>query len=307
MYEKLKAILGQINSDGNFDPDHVVPVVKEFLQREQKANDFDINNRFKKDDGEFTLLHVAAQNDYVKVLKALLAGGADVNAKDHKERTPLHLAAKKDDGDFTLLHIAAQNGYVKVLNALIKADADVNAKDNEEKTPLHLAALNGHTDVIKALLAGGAYAYAIDNNKKIALIYARDKGHVNAADALRSHTYSDTTPGAGKNVNGEAEYSHRVTILHQDPREGRKQRFKPIIAGAVAFCATAAFEAFILALIIAKGDFPVELFPIAIAVLVIAAVSLITGTIAYKAFEPRTQVNAVDADIANSDKGYIAE
>lgn len=253
MYEKLKAILGQINSDKNFDPDHVVPVVKEFLQGEQKANDFDINNRFEK-----------------------------------------------GDGYFTLLHIAAQNGYVKVLNALIKAGADVNAKDNEGKTPLHLAALNGHTDVIKALLVGGAYTYAMDNNKKIALIYANDKDHVDAADVLRSvHIYLNDISGAGKNGYGNV---YEAETLHQDL--AKKQRFKQIGAGVVAFCATAAFEAGVLALIIEKGAFPVEPLAITLAVLTIAAVSLITGTIAYKAFEPRAQVNA--ADITNSSKGHMA-
>ena len=43
-------------------------------------------------DGE-TALHVAAQQGKHELVEALLANGANVNARDNKGRTPLHLAS----------------------------------------------------------------------------------------------------------------------------------------------------------------------------------------------------------------------
>ena len=68
----------------------------------------------------------------------LISKGADVNAKDKDERTPLHLAA--------------QYGHTEIVELLLKKESiDVNAKDKDERTPLHFAALNGHTDTVKHL------------------------------------------------------------------------------------------------------------------------------------------------------------
>ncbi len=68
-------------------------------------------------------LHYAAHN--ANVIQLLVDHGANVNIKDGKGRTPLH--------------IAAVMAYMEGIQALIKNGADVNAVDDEGNTPLMLA------------------------------------------------------------------------------------------------------------------------------------------------------------------------
>jgi cytohesin len=111
-----------------------------------------------------TPLHLAV--NYPEVVKVLVANGADINAKDERDETPIHLAATEGDKqvvDLLLaagadidLHLTADTGYVEKVKQLIAAGADVNARDNDARTALYLAVLRGHTDVVEALASSGA-------------------------------------------------------------------------------------------------------------------------------------------------------
>ena len=76
------------------------------------------------------------------VVAALMAAGADVNAKDKLGRTALHYAAF--------------GGYEAIVAALIAAGADVNAKNENGETLLYLAARECHATITAALRAAGA-------------------------------------------------------------------------------------------------------------------------------------------------------
>jgi ankyrin repeat protein len=86
-------------------------------------------------------LNAAGRGDLAAV-EALLAKGADVNAKDAF--------------GMTALEAASETGHLDVVQALIDRGADVNAKDNGGLTALIRASLLGHLDVVQALIAKGA-------------------------------------------------------------------------------------------------------------------------------------------------------
>jgi hypothetical protein len=85
-------------------------------------------------------LFKAAEDGKADVIQALISQGADVNARNGKEATPLHYAA--------------MNGHLSAVMTLLGANADVHAHATKgpRLTPLHLAAGGGHSDVINALL-----------------------------------------------------------------------------------------------------------------------------------------------------------
>ena len=72
---------------------------------------------------------------------ALVDRGADVDARDEAQATPLHDACVK--------------GHINVVNKLLDMGADVNARDDIQSTPLHYAC-NGHMDVFMTLVNRGA-------------------------------------------------------------------------------------------------------------------------------------------------------
>lgn len=111
------------------------------------------------------------------LMDLLLAGGAEVEPKDKRDRTPLFFAAQHGDG-------------TKVA-ALLTRGADARARDNEGNTPLHLAAspagseaTPGMKDVITALLDAGAEVNARNAAGKIPLHDAQNYLPKDAVEVL---------------------------------------------------------------------------------------------------------------------------
>jgi ankyrin repeat protein len=84
-------------------------------------------------------------------VKALLANGAEVNAKDNYGYTALMAAA------------ASRRGHPEVVEALLAKGAEVNVKNEDGRTALMSASSAGKAEVVQLLLAKGADVNAKDN------------------------------------------------------------------------------------------------------------------------------------------------
>ncbi len=151
-------------------------------------------------------IHDAANEGDLAGVQAELDKGADVNAKDNRERTPLHNAAvyghneiaelliangadvnakDKDRFGSTPLSKAVIEGHNEIVELLIAAGADVNAKDVVGRTPLFYA--TDHKEIAELLIANGADVNATDNDGWSVLDMATRLGHPELADLLRKH------------------------------------------------------------------------------------------------------------------------
>ncbi len=89
-----------------------------------------------------TPLHVAAEEGNVKIVKILLANGANVHDQDNAGRTPLY--------------IAAQFGSVEAARLLLDLGANANALDHEHFSPLHKAIRSRSESLARLLLEARA-------------------------------------------------------------------------------------------------------------------------------------------------------
>jgi ankyrin repeat protein len=128
---------------------------------------------------------------------AAIEGGADVNARDYKGRTPLmwtvyfssedhdiiplilkggaDVNARDEEGK-TALILASDSGDPQKAFILLKNGALVNERDNEGWTALmNAAAFNANPEIVSVLLEGGADINAADNEGWTALMRAADR------------------------------------------------------------------------------------------------------------------------------------
>jgi ankyrin repeat protein len=86
-------------------------------------------------------LHYAAANDHKEIAELLIEKGADLNAKDV--------------GDGTPLFSAVYYGHKEIVELLLANGADVNAKGNYGKTPLDEAIKWKHPETADLLRKHG--------------------------------------------------------------------------------------------------------------------------------------------------------
>src|SRR2546425_309562 len=122
------------------------------------------------EDGHTELMRAALQGDTAAV-KSLLAGGAEVNAKDNEGRTALMFAVT--------------NLHSETARELLEHGADVNASAHDGGTALMLAASSGDIESVRALLSKGADSSdRYVRNGKTALTLAKENNHVNIVELL---------------------------------------------------------------------------------------------------------------------------
>jgi ankyrin repeat protein len=139
------------------------------------------------------------------IIHNLIAGGADVNAKNHIDETSLWQAISKQK---------ASSNRIEAVDALIEAGAEVNeaCASDYDLTPLILTAVMGNDDVCERIISAGADVNAQDGNGDTALIYARcfknpvamSKILIAAgADIRTTNNYGATALSAAKHGNND--------------------------------------------------------------------------------------------------------
>jgi TPR repeat protein len=148
-------------------------------------------------------LQDAAKAGDVESLKALLAKGADINAKDGDGITALVWAAIRSQpaaadlllangatvdaatsDSSTALLFAARSGETDIVRALLRKGADVNARNSSGITALQLAAKGSLADPVRALLEGGADPNPADDAGYTPMYYAAASGNLAIATQL---------------------------------------------------------------------------------------------------------------------------
>jgi len=94
-------------------------IIYEYLDNKLISHYYRVENK----DDTLSLIHTAAINGEVEVMKILLDANVDKEARDNKNQTPLHYAA--------------EYGRIEVVRMLLDANVDKEAKDIYGQTPLY--------------------------------------------------------------------------------------------------------------------------------------------------------------------------
>ena len=120
-----------------------------------------------------TLLHIAAANDHLEMVRELLKRGASVDL-------PSSLG-------ITALMGAAIHGHLSTLLVLLQHSANPDLQDTHGHTALMGAALSGQEACVQALLRAKASTELLDTNGRTALQWAEIRGYTAIAQLLRQH------------------------------------------------------------------------------------------------------------------------
>lgn len=180
-----------------------------------------------------TLLNIACDNGRVECAEALIAAGADVNAKDYNCRSSLHLSCHRgsaecakllikagadinaiDDTRWTPLYIASLRGQLECTNVLIDAGADhAICDDFVGDSPLHIACEYGSTKCAEVLIRAGADINMQNKNKCTPLHYACEQNRIDIVRTLLEC-------GADASIRTYSESSRIMTIRSSNIIEG---------------------------------------------------------------------------------------
>lgn len=172
-----------------------------------------------------TLLHKAVREKNARIVQFLVRKKANCAIQNNAGRTPLHIATGGSKGsvemerivrllskrsnidmkDFrgeTALHLAAKKGIDAHVKILIHHKADVNALDHTGKTPLHLASAAGDLCIVTLLLDNGGKAEIADQ-----------LGYTALHEAVRSGN-----PQVVEKVSGSRDFSERLKSFNE-PRQ----------------------------------------------------------------------------------------
>ena len=156
-------------------------------------------------ENEWTALHYAAMAGRLEAVNHLLALGADPNAADDWNLTPLHLCTKHFSvcqalvtagadptacscvtGE-TPLHASAFEGSLESAEFFVKSGCDINDNDGDGMSPLHRAIAKRRTPMAKLLVSLGADPESYNHYNCTCIDAAKEKIGNAFAQYLRSN------------------------------------------------------------------------------------------------------------------------
>uniref|UniRef100_A0A8R1HXB2 Protein kinase domain-containing protein n=1 Tax=Caenorhabditis japonica TaxID=281687 RepID=A0A8R1HXB2_CAEJA len=189
----------------------------------------------------FTALHIAIYRQEISIVKALIAGGVDLDQAGRHQLPPLHLAAMIGDADmltvlleaganihindfvhFTALHCATYFGQENAVRILLARCANSNLGGAVNDRPIHLSSAKGFTAITKLLLDSQADPLLADDEGNQALHYASKSGNLTILTMLLKHVKGVNDKICARNLYGD-------TALHLSCYNGRLDIVKALL------------------------------------------------------------------------------
>lgn len=180
-----------------------------------KSNSFNTLVKLGADVNGYLILSSAAEGGFTDIVKTCIENGANVNAVDSSNTTPLLascfaeselstivkllLEAGADpniarNDNVTPLLVACQNNYTEIAEMLLEAKANPNIPyEKTGVTPLMFAAQINNKNLVNLLIKNGANKEAKDNNGFKAYQYAEDKNYFDLATKLNPYRKKTVT------------------------------------------------------------------------------------------------------------------
>ena len=177
-------------SENNSDDDFPLPVRP--LSENDFSNDDDILGLARllldrgadvnaRDQNNVTPLLLAAGRHMDDIARILLERGADPSVKNTRGKTPLHLLLERNFDDYNDV-----DGVLVVERLLLERGADVNAQDNDNITPLYLACHHRRFDIAQLILD---YAN-VETDNRTNQLHVTLKGEYNSQNIVQRLTIS---------------------------------------------------------------------------------------------------------------------
>ena len=158
------------------------------IERVLEAGDVDIN---AKDARGWTALALASRKGSTRLIRSLIAAGANMEAVEEMNDRPLHVSLITGNEDVAIyligqgvdvcvpgsydrtpLHLAAESGCLRAAELILHRDITTEALDDFSRTPLSLC--TAHPDLARLLIVHGANVNHADKGGWTPLHYAID-------------------------------------------------------------------------------------------------------------------------------------